>query len=143
MESVFPEPQSSKWESGKGTDAGESASSHVHHTLSFHTANDRKKRDYGKYDFESKNICTSGTHTAHRVRREYLRLRYLCSHDRVKKQREEWRVNYFNQANHFFFSSEGHPEEFIQLKNMCPELHLSRTSRNSQTWQLTVSTILT
>lgn len=103
MESVFPEPQSSKWESGKGTDAGESASSHVHHTLSFPTANDRKKRDYGKYDFESKNICTSGTHTAHRVRREYLHLRYLCSHDRVKKQREEWRINYFDQANHFFF----------------------------------------
>lgn len=103
VESVFPEPQSSKWESGKGTDAGESASSHVHHTLSFPTANERKRRDYGKYAFESKNICTSGTHTAHRVRREALRLRYLCSHDRVKKQTEEWRINYFHQANLFFF----------------------------------------
>lgn len=72
--SVFPEPQSSKWESGKGPDAGESASSHVHHTLSLPTANDRKERDYGKDDFESKNTRTSVTHTAHRVKREYLRL---------------------------------------------------------------------
>lgn len=43
VELAFPEPRSSKWESGKGTDAGESASN-VHYTLNFPTVNDSKKR---------------------------------------------------------------------------------------------------